>query len=268
MSTDMRKTLTIILFLVIVFTIASLSSCKNEDNYDYPRPSADFYVNDFAGALLPGSRQSFYKEGVRLFEDTKDTDLGGAQFVVTTMLIENQGEIASIDKTELYRQWQIGENDMGLLLLLLFTGNEEELTLVSTQIEIGYRMEAYITAAEAGNLIDDCLYNPEWEGSIDMGLGELYYELISIIYTQAYGYESFNYDMEVYRDFLITAEDSEAQSPMSLIAYVFSSYSPIWTKIIVALIIFLITGVLGGGGFMAIRHKGGGGSSGGYGIKR
>lgn len=74
--------------------------------------------------------------------------------------------------------------------------------------------------------------------------------------------------MEVYRDFLITAEDSEAQSPMSLIAYVFSSYSPIWTKIIVALIIFLITGVLGGGGFMAIRHKGGGGSSGGYGVKR
>lgn len=266
MSIDMRKTITVILFLTIILIGAILSSCQ-EEGYEYPRPSADFYVNDFAGALLPGSRHSFYNEGVRLYEDTKDTDLGGAQFVVTTMLVENTGEIASIDKTELFRQWQIGENDMGLLLLLLFTGNEEEKTLVSTQVEIGYRMEAYMTAAEVGNLIDSCLYNPEWEGSIDMGLGELYYELISIIYTRAYEYESFNYDMEVYRDFLITAEDMPAQSPMSFMAYIFSSYSSVWTKIILALVIFLITGLLGGGGFMAVKHRGGGGSSGGYGIK-
>jgi uncharacterized membrane protein YgcG len=267
MPIEMRKTVVVILFLTIILVGAILSSCQKE-GYEYPRPSADFYVNDFADALLPGSRQSFFTEGVRLYDETKDTDLGGAQFVVTTMLVANEGEIASIDKTELFRQWQIGENDMGLLLLLLFTGNEEEKTLVSTQAEIGYRMEAYLTAAEVGNLIDSCLFNPEWEGSLDMGLGELYYELISRIYIRAYEYESFNYDMEVYRDYLITAEDMPAQSPMTFMSYIFSSHTSLWTKIILGVVIFLITGLLGGGGLFAVKHRGGGGSSGGYGIKR
>lgn len=252
------------MLLLVILAAITLFSCKNK--YIYPRPSSDFYVNDFANALLPGSRQSFLDEGERLYESTKDEELGAAQFVVATLLVENESELGLIDKTEIFREWQIGGNDMGLLLLLVFKEVNEEKILISTQIEIGYRMEAYITSAEAGNLIDSCLYNPEWEGSIDLGIGELYYELIGKIYVKAYGYETFVYDMDVYRDFLITAEDMAPQDSMGLLEFVFSPHSSVWAKIIVILIFLLLGSGLGGGTFALVR-KGAGGSSGGYGVK-
>lgn len=138
--------------------------------------------------------------------------------------------------------------------------------LVNTQIEIGYRMEQYLTAMEAATLIDNCLYNPEWEDSIDMGLGELFYSLLEIAYTKAYGYDSFNYDMETYRENLIYIEDYEPQVPMGLVEYIFSPYSSFWAKFF-AILAFAIPALLGGG-FIIGKNRGGGGSSGGYGVGR
>lgn len=249
---------------------AALSSC-NKKKYDYPRPSKEFYCSDFAGALLPGSRRSVIAEGERLYEDTKDIkENGGAQIVVTTMLLDNAEEVAEIDRTELFREWRIGKNDMGLLILLLFVESGEYLELISAQIEIGYRMERYITAARAGEVIDNCLYNEAWEGSLDMGLGEMYYELLSDIYVKAYGYESFDYDMESYREFLYSYSDgtyADALLPMSFFVYLLSPYSSSWSKVfgIAGIVVVLL---LGGGGFALGRNRGGGGRSGGYGIKR
>jgi len=233
---------------------------------EYPRPSSEFYVNDFAGALLPGSRDIFFSEGDRLYELTKDDDLGGAQVVVTTILADNEEEADSIDKTKLFRQWQIGENDMGLLILLIFLPSGDEMVLHSTQIEIGYRMESYITAIKAGQLIDNCLYNDEWNGSLDMGLGEMYYEFLKIIYVDAYGYDSFDYDMEDYRYYILEYEDYDdtSMASLGLVAYIFSPYSS-WSSKIFATIAVVLMGS-GGGAFVFRRGKGG--SSGGYGVNR
>lgn len=260
----------IAVFILVLFAAAGLlAGCEKKE---YPNPTKEFYVNDFAGALLPGSRASFLSEGERLYDSTKDTDLGGAQIVVATMLVESEDKVDEIDRTNLFRQWRIGENDMGLLILLLFTENETEegvLDLVSAQIEIGYRMEQFVTATRAAYVLDNCLYNPEWEGSLDMGLGEMYYELLTTIYVDAYGYDSFGYDMEVYREYLINAVDeSNAQLPMSYIVYLFSPYAPVTGKIIFGIVIgFSLLGGLGGGIF-GRRNRGGGGRSGGYGIRR
>lgn len=251
---------------IIIALFALLSSCTKEK---YPNPSKEFYVNDFADALLPGSRQTFLAEGERLYEDTKKVpDNGGAQVVVVTMLVESEEKADEIDRTELFRQWRIGKNDMGLLILLLFVEEGEEKLLVKTEIEIGYRMEQYVTAARAGDVIDNCLYNPEWEGSLDMGLGEMYFSLLETIYTQAYGYSSFDYDMEVYRQHLIDAEDTQAQIPMSFFAYLFSSQTPLWIKIVLIAVVILSILFGGGIGISVVRRRGGGGSSGGYGVGR
>jgi len=262
-----KKILAVLTLAAVLF--AALSSCQSKDKY--PRPSKEYYCSDFAEALLPGSRYSFIIEGERLYEKTEDIDVnGGAQIVVATMLLDSEDQVAEIDRTELFREWRIGKNDMGLLILLLFVEVGEYMELVSTQIEIGYRMESYITAIRAGDVIDNCLYNPEWDGSIDMGLGEMYFELISDIYIKAYGYESFNYDMEVYRDHLINySEDSDSDSlvPMGFLVYIFSPYSSPWGKAI-AIIMMVVVFLLGGGGFVLGRNRGGGGRSGGYGIRR
>jgi hypothetical protein len=262
------KAFAVLLLAAMIFV--ALSSCQKK-NCSYPRPSREFYCSDFAEALLPGSRHNFIVEGERLYEDTKEIEeIGGAQVVVATMLLDSEDQAAEIDRTELFREWRIGKNDMGLLILLLFVENGEYLELVRTEIEIGYRMESYITAARAGYVVDNCLYNEEWEGSVDMGLGEMYYELLSDIYTKAYGYESFDYDMETYRDYLINySDDNSAESlvPMSFWVYLFSPYSPPWSKAFGIGGILLVL-LLGGGGFVMGRTKGGGGRSGGYGIRR
>jgi uncharacterized protein len=260
----MKKLVKIILTVIITSVfLLTLFACSSKQ---YPRPTREFYVNDYAEVLLPGTKTLIMLESDRLYEDTKDLDDGGAQVVVATMIFQNENEINEVDRTELFREWRIGKNDMGLLILLLFIEEGEEKALISAEIEIGYRMEQYITAGEAGNFIEDYLLNPEWEGSLDMGLGELYYELISLIYVEAYGYESFSYDMEDYRTYIANAEEDTASVPMGLIAYIFSPYSSIWTKIFVILPVIL----LGGGGFGALllRRRGGGGSSGGYGVRR
>lgn len=256
----------IIAAAAVVAVLLSLSSCNKNK---YPRPSREYYVSDFADALLPGSRNTFFYEGEALYKATKDDPLGGAQVVVATMEVSSEADAASINATDVYREWEIGEKDMGLLILLIFTQDGEELALVGTQIEIGYGMEPYITAMHADRLITECLYNPDWEGSLDMGLGEMYFEFLKTIYVDAYGYESYSYEMEDYREYLVSATDAtEAAIPMSLLVYIFSPYGSLFSKIITIIGFVLLGGggLLGGG--LLFRRRGGGGSSGGYGIRR
>lgn len=234
----------------------------------YPNPSREYYINDFADVLLPGTRDIILSESERLYADTKDTDLGGAQVVVATLLFETNEEAEALDRTELFRKWKIGENDMGLLILLKYIKVNNEKEFYSAEIEIGYRMEQYVTAARAGYILDNCLFNPQWEGSVDLGLGETYFEFLSTIYTSAYGYDSFNYDMDDYIDYIYNTDfASQAQIPMSAFAFIFSPLMPLWAKIVGGIILFLIFGVFGGAGIIG-RRRGGGGSSGGYGVRR
>ncbi len=257
-----RGLLLIAIILLVAVLIAPLAACSQRK---YPRPTKEYYVNDYAEALLPGTKNVILNESERLYSSSKSESDGGAQVVVATMLVENEQGIDDIDRTELFREWRIGKNDMGLLILLLFIEEADEKYLISAEIEIGYRMEQYITAAEAANMIEDCLLNPEWDGSLDMGLGELYYEIIGKIYVRAYGYESFSYDMDDYLEYIAYAEDDTLNLPMSLIVYIFSPYSSVWAKIFAILPLLF----LGGGGIGALLiRRGGGGSSGGYGARR
>ena len=244
--------------------IFALSACGGK----YPRPSREFYVGDFADALLPGTREVIRLEGERLYKETRGQPDGGAQLVVATILLEEGQEEADIDRTELFRRWRIGDNDMGLLLLLLLreSADGEALDVVSAQIEIGYRMETYVTAARAGYILDNYLYNPDWQGSLDMGVGEAYYELLSTVYTGAYGYSSFDYDMENFADMVLSFSGTGEQVPMGFIAYILSPYSSWGGKAAMAAVALLLGG--GGFGFLRGRNRGGGGSSGGYGAGR
>ncbi len=144
------------------------------------------------------------------------------------------------------------------------------LVLKETQVEVGYRMEQYLTPAELGSIVDNTLYSDEWAfDELDISVMHMVYELLSVIYTEAYGYESFNYDMEVYREYLINnpdVADDDSHLPLSFILYLLSPFASSSDRLsaILYVVIFL---VLGGGG-LAVKNKGGGGSSGGMGIFR
>jgi hypothetical protein len=234
----------------------------------YPRPTADYYINDYAGVLMQATRSTIAREGNRLYELSKDEEDGGTQIVFATFRVETLSEIAEYDKTEIYREWKIGDNDMGLLVLMFFMPSQDNdfLDLVETQIETGYRMEQYLTPLRLGAIVDETLYSDEGVDFLDMGVANLLYELLRETYVNIYNYDSFNYDMDVFYEYLMNyvPDSSGDPSAMSALSYIISPYSTIWNKIF-ALLPFAFFLLYGGGvGIL----KAGGGSSGGHGIFR
>ncbi len=253
-------------FLVTIVVLILYWSISG--NGDYPRPTEDYYVNDYAEVLMQATRRTITNEGDRLFAYTEDEIEGGAQIVFATFRVDNLSDIADYDKTEIFRQWRIGKNDMGLLVLLFFMEDDTNgLELVESQIETGYRMEQYLTPAKLGRILDETLYNEEFSYLIDMGVANLLYELLTEVYVGIYGYESFDYDMDAYYDYLMSyVPDTDSEpSAMGLLVYLLSPYSSFWDKFITALpLIFIV--IYGGG--LGIISKAGGGSSGGMGVFR
>jgi len=251
-----------LLFLGLIGVIYLLAFPKTK----YPRPTTDYYVNDYANALMMASRRTITIEGERLFEYTEDEEDGGAQIVFATFMIDDLSEISEYDKTELFRQWKIGKNDMGLLIILFFSEDEEGfLVLEETQVEVGYRMEQYLAPSQIGAILDNTLYSDEYDWLLDMGVIHLLYELLSEIYVNIYGYASFNYDMDDYYDYLISyvPDVDDDLDPMNLIVYLLSPHSTLFEKILSVLPIALV--ILYGTGYGVIS-KAGGGSSGGHGV--
>lgn len=260
------------LLYIIIFGGLSLIlfGCKSDK---YPRPTNAYYINDYANILYQATRSSIRREGERLYEVSQDEVDGGAQLVVATFVVENINEVAEYDRTEIYRQWKIGKNDMGVLVLLFFIEEISDdvtyLVLSETQIEIGYRMEQYLSASQLGAIVDQTLYSDLWDHDLDMGVMHMVYELLSAIYIDAYDYESFNYDMEIYREYLddnpdVSGDDSHV--PLSWLLYVLTPYARLSDRLMALLPILLVVFIGGGGLF--IKNKGGGGSSGGAGIFR
>jgi len=236
---------------------------------DYPRPSSLFYVNDFAGALSEGAADVMLFYGENLYEDTLDEGDGRSQIVLATFLIEDVSEIAEYDRTEIYREWKIGENDMGLLILLFFTESDIEgittLTMVDqVYYEIGIRMEGYLTTIEVDNAIEETIYTHD---DIDVGSVHLYLELCRLVYEKAYPevFVPMEYDMEAMAEYIETYPEGEA-SPisdfsMNFITYALSPYAS-WGSILAYGGLGLMLLIASGG---ALFNIGGGGSSGGKG---
>jgi hypothetical protein len=92
--------------------------------------------------------------------------------------------------------------------------------------------------------------------------------LLSVVYVEAYGYTSFDYDMDVYQEYLdryVPYQPEFWNDPWEWIASLFSPSSG-WTTIIIIVVLVLMFGF---GGVIGVRrNSGGGGSSGGMGVFR
>ena len=106
-----------------------------------PQPTQEFYVNDFADVLTEEEEKQMLEKAVNLASEEL-----GIQVVVTTIK-SLEGESIENYAHEMYNQYGIGKDDMGVLILLS-TGDRD------TRIELGTAMEAYITDSKAGRLLD------------------------------------------------------------------------------------------------------------------
>lgn len=253
-------------FLVLFLILLVISYFVGRS--DYPHPTEAYYINDYADALSQAARNTIMREGERLFYASEDENDGGAQVVFATFTVNSMDDVSSYFKTDLYRYWKIGTDDMGVLVLLFFTQDEttNELTLIETQIELGYRMEQYLTPGELGNMVDSSIYNEDYNWYLDMAVVDLLYQILEGVYVNAYGYESFSYDMDVYYDYLLDYESDHyiPSEPLSSFDYLFSSYISSGDRFFI-LLPYILASIFGGA---TIVRLGAGGLSGGGGIFR
>jgi len=266
LSLNLIKKIKLLNFILFASLLFVLSACQKDE---YPRPTNAYYINDFANILYEATRDSIQHEGEFLYDWSQDKTDGGTQLVIATFEVETADDIANYDITELYRQWRIGDNDMGVLVVMFFVPFvEDEITYLELvnppQIVVGYRMEQYITPTQLGLIVDSTIYSDE-DYELDIAVMYMVYELLSAIYLDVYD-ESFPYDLEAFEEYLINNPDTSSSDaiPMGLIIYLLSPYAT-WGERISTALPFLIFFVLGGG---LIKNVGGGGSSGGMGLFR
>lgn len=254
---------------IALFLLAFLTACQGSPK-PYIRETEEFYINDRSSVLLGSTRWTIYQYGEELYNDSQaqeyqDQKISGAQVVVATYV----GQSSDFNTTELFNAWGIGENNMGLLLVLYFNANGEEYTYRETTYEMGKKMMGYLPAFRMSGLIDDYFDDPAISPSdYDQRLISLYFGIMQDLYLNVYGYDSYNYqsfmdqyELNKYEAYDLLPSDYE-RDPLPLWAWILIAAGVILFAIFPGRFIlpYLISGFTGG--------RGGGGSSGGYWFRR
>ena len=146
----------ICIFCLIVISI-SLCGCEKADSF--PKPTEEFYVNDFANVISEENEKEMLSRSVSLNNKTT------AQVVVVT--VESLGGMEPSDYAlKIGREWGVGskESDNGIVILLS-TGERE------IYIAVGYGLEGSLPDSKTGRIIDR--YGLEYLKSDDFSTGLL-----------------------------------------------------------------------------------------------
>lgn len=144
------KVFTAVLMIISILGLP-ITTVNAENSYEFEVTNAtnDFYVNDFAGLFTKQQKADMMEKAVAL-----DKEYGGIQVVVTT--VESFADCAVDEKNHgafetsyaMYKQYGIGKDDMGILIL--FSVGDREIYM-----QTGHEMQIYITDSTAGALQDD-----------------------------------------------------------------------------------------------------------------
>lgn len=213
---------------------------------DLPKPTKNFFVNDFANVISNADEEKMQQQGEALFKEC------GAQVVVVTVKSLNGEDLESYS-LNLARSWRIGsdKNDDGILLLLAVDERK-------VRIEVGYGLEGALPDSKTGRILDTYGVDRFKKNDFSTGLAAVYDSLINEVYIEK-GLDP--------ADGYTPVEDYSLTSKEKVIAYG-----------IIALIVlaFIFTnrgkrkrgfvyygGGFGGGGFSGSGSSGGGFSGGG-----
>ena len=124
-------------------------------------PTADFYVNDYAGLLDEETKDYIINVNKSLYSQT------GAQIVVVT--IQSLGSTSLEDyATQLFRSFGIGNKTKNNGILLLLALQERQF-----RVEVGYGLEGILPDAKTGRIQDEYiipyLKQNNWNAGIKNG---------------------------------------------------------------------------------------------------
>jgi len=125
-----------------------------------PDATNDFYVNDFAGVFTTDEKSKLMESAVSLANEHN-----GIQVVVTTVKSLDGNSVEDY-AYQMYNEYGIGKDDMGLLILLATEDRQ-------IRVEVGRAMEGYINDAKAGRFMDEYAIPYLKENKFNEGLIEL-----------------------------------------------------------------------------------------------
>lgn len=208
---------------------------------DYPQPTNDFFVNDFAGCLSADDAREMQARGEALYRAT------GAQAVVVTVESLDGASIEDYGYG-LANEWGIGAEDADSgVLLLLSTGDRQ------VRIEVGSGLEGQLTDGKTGRILDTYAMPYLRADDFSTGLLEAYKSIVNEVYLE-FGLEP----ESGYEPVESLPEENENRTTAIL--------APITIVVILTLIVLLRRrGGFGGGFYIGGFSGGGGGFSGGGG---
>ncbi|MEE1161095.1 MAG: TPM domain-containing protein [Acutalibacteraceae bacterium] len=168
----MKKLINIITAALAVCIFILPLSAANK----YPKPTSQFFINDFAEVIEQSAEDEIYSKGAALQEKTT------AQVVVVTVDTLD-GEEPADYALELGREWGVGqeEEDNGVVILLAKTERQ-------IYIAVGYGLEGALPDSKTGRIIDiyglDYLKNNDFSN----GLLEIFKAVVNEVYIE-YGEE-------------------------------------------------------------------------------
>lgn len=166
----------LIVYIILILTIMSGMTCLSSAA-DFPKPTREFFVNDFAGVIDSRTEEEIQNAAVRLYEQS------GAQVVVVT-IDSLQGESLEIYAVKLFREWGIGdaEKNNGVLILISI---EDRLS----RIEVGYGLEGALPDGKTGRIQDNYMIPAFKEGNYSEGILGGFLAIVQEVYNE-YGIEA------------------------------------------------------------------------------
>lgn len=236
----MKKAASFLCALVCLVLLCLPAAAKTQ----YPQPTKDFFVNDFADCLNPADAAEMQKIGEALYRATK------AQAVVVTVS-SLDGESIEDYGYDLANAWGIGEEqaDSGVLLLLS-TGDRQ------VRIEVGKGLEGRLTDGKTGRILDNYAIPHLKNNDFSTGLLEAYKAIVSEVYAE-YGVTPSDGSFEAY-DVPEEYADEDIQD-------IFGFMGTVVTLCIVAVLVLISISRGGGGGYRRRRYYGNDFPPGGFG---
>lgn len=255
--------------IILILLMIVLTACQTSPLPSI-RPTEEFYINDRPGVFLNSTKWTIYTYSSELYEDSReqeyvDNNISGAQVVVTSYI----GQVGDFNSTELFNAWGIGENNMGLLIILFFSEENDEYLYQESVYEMGLGMMGYLSAFKMDELVTNYFNDPNIPAfDYDERLISLYFAVLEHLYLDVYNYTS--YDYQSFRD---QYQDNKYEYFGLLPSDYEKAPLPVWAWVIIIVGIIAL-GVFPGGYvlpyiFMGVRNsRGGGGRSGGYWFRR
>lgn len=168
----MKKLINIITAALAVCIFILPLSAANK----YPKPTSQFFINDFAEVIEQSAEDEIYSKGAALQEKTT------AQVVVVTVDTLD-GEEPADYALELGREWGVGQEEEGNGVVILLAKTERQI-----YIAVGYGLEGALPDSKTGRIIDiyglDYLKNNDFSN----GLLEIFKAVVNEVYIE-YGEE-------------------------------------------------------------------------------